>query len=695
MKILLLGAGRWGNNHLRVLRSLPVELFVVDLDERMLKKCLDLGIPDSHLSVNLQTFIAEIDAAVVVTPAQTHFVLCEELLKLAKDVFVDKPISLFSSEAMTLTKLADKNLCILQVGHIFRYDSASQWLHKAIHEGKFGHINILRGNFSGFKNPRNDTGVAFADAIHFVDLFNYFMAQPPVRVTAQIRDFIGRGMEDELFITMDYESDIGSTWAKVEAGYHIPGKHREVFIVGTKLSAFCDYNILPHEIKLYDNKRVEEGGNFNSLQGIMSQLKFSTEEPLLTELKAFLDSVQTRMPPLANGREGYESVRVLEAALESAKSGRSIELKNVYDNKKTHKEITLSQCFVDDEVRQSILRVVDSGRYILDKECVAFEQELAVFTGVKHAVLCSSCTMATFMLHQVMGLKRGDEILVPSHTAFASIEPMLHFGAKPVFIDIDDSYCLDVDQLEVAITQRTVGILPVHLYGHPADLDRIAQIAQKYHLWVIEDCAQAQGAKYKGRRVGSMGMASVFSFFPSKNLTVLGDGGCICTNDDVIAEKVRMLRNHGRKDKYTHEMVGYNLRFNEIQAAIGRVGLRQLGRLNERRRKAALRYNERLKDIIEIPLERSWVFAIYHMYVVRVPEREELRKFLQQHNINTGIHYPIAIHQQPAMLKLYDQKKLLVTEKVVKEILSLPIHGEISLEEVDYVCDCIVEFYKK
>ena len=334
MKILLLGLGRWGNNHLRVLRSLPVELFVVDIDESRLKQCSDLGIPDSHLSVNLHAFTAKIDAAVVATPAQTHFIICEELLKLGKDLFVEKPLALSASEAMTLTELAEKNLCILQVGHIFRYDGASQWLYDAIHEGKFGHINILRGNFSGFKNPRNDTGVAFADAIHFVDLFNYFMGRPPERVTALLRDFMGRGMEDEIFIMMDYDNDTGLTWAKIEAGYHSPGKCREVLVIGTELSASCDYNVSPHEIKLYDNKRVKEGSRFYALEGSMNQLKFSTEEPLLTELRAFLNSVQTRTSPLANGREGYESVRVLEAALESAKRGRRIELNDGQNSRK-------------------------------------------------------------------------------------------------------------------------------------------------------------------------------------------------------------------------------------------------------------------------------------------------------------------------------------------------------------------------
>lgn len=360
------------------------------------------------------------------------------------------------------------------------------------------------------------------------------------------------------------------------------------------------------------------------------------------------------------------------------------------------KKIPLSRVFLNEEVRDAALRALNSGSYILGKECEAFEAELAKYIGTKHAVLCSSWTAAVFLVHRAMGLKAGDEILVPSHTAFPSIEPMIHFGAKPVFIDIDETYCLDVELLEASITPRTVGILPVHLYGHPANLDRVLEIARKHHLWVIEDCAQAHGARFRGKHVGSVGVAGAFSFFPSKNLTVMGDGGCITTNDAALADDLRMLRNHGRKSKYIHEVVGYNLRFNEIQAAIGRVELRNIDKLNEHRRRVAALYTERLSGVVKTPPEKEWACAVYHMYVIRTERRDELAKHLQGSGIGTGIHYPVANHQQPAVKKLYaDLPKLPETEAAVKEILSLPIYGELPLEDVDYVCDAILEFFGK
>jgi perosamine synthetase len=358
------------------------------------------------------------------------------------------------------------------------------------------------------------------------------------------------------------------------------------------------------------------------------------------------------------------------------------------------KKIPLSRVFLNEELREAALRALNSGSYILAKECEAFETELANYIGTKYAVLCSSCTAGVFLLHRAMGLKAGDEILVPSHTAFPSIEPMIHFGVKPVFIDIDNTYCLDAELLEASITSHTVGILPVHLYGHPANLDRVFDVAQKHGLWVIEDCAQAHGAQFRRKRVGSIGVAGAFSFFPSKNLTVMGDGGCITTNDPSLADDLRMLRNHGRKSKYIHEAVGYNFRFNEIQAAMGRVELRNIDKLNEHRRRVAARYTERLSGAVQTPPEKEWAHAVYHMYVIRTERRDDLAKHLHSVGISTGIHYPVPNHRQPAITKLYpDLPKLPRTEKVANEILSLPIYGDLPLDDVDYVCDAVLEFF--
>jgi predicted dehydrogenase len=305
---------------------MAVELYVAEADAKRLEAARKLGLPENRLTTDYRGLAAKVDCVVVVTPAQSHFPLCKEFLESGKDVFVEKPITLVSADARALAELAEKNRRILQVGHIFRFDPASQWLRDAIRDGQFGRVQILRSNFSGFKRPRKDSGVMFADAIHFVDLFNYFMERTPVRVLAVTRDFMGRGMEDASLLSLEYATTKGPAWATIETNYFLPGKFREVTVIGSDLSAVCDYNVAQYKIKTFANKHVKEGNDFKAVEGTLHQVETPPEEPLLAELRAFVDSVQTRKAPCADGWAGYESVRVLEAAIESNKTGRVTEL---------------------------------------------------------------------------------------------------------------------------------------------------------------------------------------------------------------------------------------------------------------------------------------------------------------------------------------------------------------------------------
>jgi UDP-2-acetamido-3-amino-2,3-dideoxy-glucuronate N-acetyltransferase len=325
-KVLLLGLGRWGVNHLRNLNSMPVELYVAEVGEKQLEPARKLNIPAERLTTNYKNFAGRVDCAVIVTPAQAHFSLCKEFLEAGKDVFVEKPITLASDEAKKLAELADRQKRILQVGHILRFDPATLWLREAIQSGQFGRVNMIRGHFGGFKRPRNDSGVMFADGIHFVDLFNFILGALPKSVLAVHHDFMGRGMDDVSLVSMEYETPHGKTWATVENDYFIPGKFREVVICGDKLSAVCDYNVAQYKIKTYENKHVRDGNNFKATEGVVTQIETPPEEPLLAELRAFVDSVQTRKAPRADGWAGYDSVRVMNAALESVKTGKAVQL---------------------------------------------------------------------------------------------------------------------------------------------------------------------------------------------------------------------------------------------------------------------------------------------------------------------------------------------------------------------------------
>jgi len=279
--------------------------------------------------------------------------------------------------------------------------------------------------------------------------------------------------------------------------------------------------------------------------------------------------------------------------------------------------IPLSRVYIDDDIKRAVMEVLDSGWYILGEKVKEFEQKFADFCGVKNAICVSSGTAAIFLSLKALSIGPGDEVIVPSFSFIATTSPVIHVGAKPVFVDINlKNYTMDSREVEKKISRKTKAIIPVHLFGHPADMDSILELAEEKDLFVIEDACQAHGAEYKGRRVGGIGHIACFSFYPSKNMTVCGDGGIITTNDEEIAQKLRMLRNHGRQEKYVHKIIGYNLRFNEIQAAIGIKQLEKLPCWNEIRRQIAQIYTEALNDLVITPTEETWARHVYHMYVI-------------------------------------------------------------------------------
>ncbi len=355
--------------------------------------------------------------------------------------------------------------------------------------------------------------------------------------------------------------------------------------------------------------------------------------------------------------------------------------------------IPLSRPPVDDEIKEAVLAAIDSGQYILGPQCLEFEAEFSRYIGTRHAVLTASGTAALWLILKTLGVKTGDEVLVPAHTAFPTVEAILAAGATPAFVDVDDSYTLDPAEAATRITPRTVGIMPVHLYGHPVDIPAVQELSARFGLWCLEDCCQAHGAAWNGKKVGSFGRAAAFSFYPSKNLTVMGDGGVLVTDDDEIAARGRRLRDHGRLSRDVHTEVGFNLRFNEIQAAVGRVLLRRLDAMNERRRALARRYAERLSGLpLVLPVERPGTRHIYHLYVIRTPRRDALARFLKERGIQTGIHYPVPCHRQPAAEDL-SPPPLPRTERIVQEILTLPLSANHREAEIDDVATAIQEFF--
>lgn len=360
--------------------------------------------------------------------------------------------------------------------------------------------------------------------------------------------------------------------------------------------------------------------------------------------------------------------------------------------------IPLSRATVTEEMKRAMLRVVDSGRFILGPQTRAFEEEFARYVGVPHAVAVSQGTSAIQLAILAIGVRPGDEVLVPSMTAFPTIEGVVHAGGTPVFVDCDAYGCMDPEDAGRRIGARTVGMVPVHLYGGAADLDRLAELGLAHGLWLVEDCAQSHGATHRGRMTGSVGRAGTFSFYPSKNLTVFGDGGMVVTHDAEVARRVRMLRDHGRTDKYTHVAVGFNLRFNDVQAAVGRLQLAGLEGYVARRRAIAARYGSGLSGLagLSLPAERPDTRMAYHLYPVRLrdeSERDRLAAHLKAAGIETGIHYPIPNHLQPAMADRGTPPSLPRSEAWAKSELSLPMFPGLSDQDADTVIGSVRAFF--
>ncbi|TMB98123.1 MAG: DegT/DnrJ/EryC1/StrS family aminotransferase [Chloroflexi bacterium] len=341
--------------------------------------------------------------------------------------------------------------------------------------------------------------------------------------------------------------------------------------------------------------------------------------------------------------------------------------------------------------------IVRDAAFVGGPEVDGFEREFAAFCHADGAVGVASGTDALRFAYLAMGIKPGDEVITVPNTFIATTEALTQAGASVRFVDVlPDTLLMDPKQLAAAITPRTVGIVPVHLYGTPVDMDSIEAVAQAHGLWVIEDAAQAHGATYKGRHVGTMGAMAAFSFYPGKNLGACGEAGAITSSDAGRLAFVRKLREHGQAQKYFHDVEGYNGRLDALQAAFLRIKLRHLDQWNHTRRSIAARYRENLSGVsdVRIVAETPGSSSVYHLFVVRVPERDRVREFLQSRGIATGLHYPLPLHQQVAYRHLHLVSGAFpVSEGAAAEILSLPMYPEMRADHVDYVSATLIEFF--
>ncbi len=346
------------------------------------------------------------------------------------------------------------------------------------------------------------------------------------------------------------------------------------------------------------------------------------------------------------------------------------------------------------EIDQNMLTALENAQFVLGPNVKEFEQESAKYLNIKHAISCASGTDALHLALVAAGIGAGDEVITTSFTFIATAEAICYVGATPVFVDVlPDSFNIDPDCIKAAITSKTKAIIPVHIFGQPANMAAIMKIANDNALQVIEDCAQSFGADINGEMTGGIGIAGCHSFFPSKNLGCYGDGGMITTNDDAIAEKLLTLRNHGSNKRYHHDIIGYNSRLDELQAVILRSKLKNIASYNDNRRRVGQLYSDLLKEFVQPPIEDGIGTHVYHQYTVLTDKRDQIMAALSKNDIACAIYYPIPLHKQNVFKELCANVNLPVTDKIVSQCMSLPVFPELSNEQVKSIVAVIASCF--
>ncbi len=358
-------------------------------------------------------------------------------------------------------------------------------------------------------------------------------------------------------------------------------------------------------------------------------------------------------------------------------------------------DLTAQYHSIKKEIDTAVLSTLESGYFILGPAVTKFEESIAAYLGVDFGIGLASGTDALVLALRALNIGAGDEVIIPAYTFFATAGAVMSVGAKPVFVDIDPrSYQIDVNKIKDAVTSKTKAIIPVHLYGHPADMNPILTIAREYGLKVIEDNAQGFGAEYLGKKTGSFGDIGCLSFFPTKNLGAFGDAGMVVTNDPALAERMRMLRTHGWKEKYYSEEVGYNSRLDALQAAILQAKFPYVDSWNEKRREISMRYSEQLVPLgMAVPVEHEWAKHVYHLYIIRSTKRNELQAFLKQKGIASDVYYPLPPHLSVPCRKFgYSEGDFPHAELASRETLALPLYPELTISQQDEVIAAVKEF---
>lgn len=688
VKLALLGCGYWGKNYVKTIENIPnIELkYVYDANQPSIQ------LPEHIIFTQKLDDITndpEVQGVIIAIPTQYIFQLTKQVLEAGKNVLMEKPMTDNSDKASQLIQIAKQKNALLMVGHIFMYHPAVQKIKQMINSGELGkilHVYSIRAAPGPVRNA-DEVNALWDLAPHDLSIFTYLLNEEPTKVRAFSSDFLRKGIIDSASFSLRF----GDVLAEAHVRWLDGDKIRKFTVIGDKKIAVFDD--LAEKKLILHNKHVEFNNEKAEVidKGI-EYPEYPDTSPLENQIKHFVECLEQNKKPLSDGENGKLVVSLLENIENSFKNFQEIHLNKMsvpyMDLKRTHNPLR-------EEINQEIEKVVDTNAYILGDKVKNFENNFARYHTMSYGIGVDSGTSALELSLKALGIGRGDEVIIPTNTFIATASAVVFADATPVFVDNDEHFNIDVTKIEEKITEKTKAIIPVHLYGQPADMDKIFEIANKHNLKVVEDCCQAHGAEYKGKKV-PIGDIGCFSFYPGKNLGGFGDGGIILTNTNEIAEKLRFLRNYGQTEKYKHDYFGYNRRLDAIQAAVLDIKLKNLENWNNQRREVASKYRQLLSSVpqIKLPEEKPDKRHVYHVFVIRTPDRDKLAEFLKQNGIDTGLHYPIPIHLQKSYSQLgYQQGNFPISEKYAKELLSLPIFPGMYDDEVQYVCDKIKEFY--
>jgi len=733
--VALLGAGYWGKNYIRIMSQMQEKgslkfAGVYEADSKS-RENLRFNYPGVRFVENLETFLDDksITAVVIVTPASTHAAVIEKILNAGKHVLVEKPLTVDTKSSQKCCELAKEKGLRLMVGHTFLFNASVNELKRQVEDPEFGKMHYIHCKRTNLGPIRHDTSVIWDLAPHDISIILFLMqstGKKLLKVSAVGSKNLGGKFEDTAWLHMMFEDNVV---AQVHVSWLDPHKVRDVVVVSDKKRIAFDDMDGRQPVKIFW-KGVEyvpgwgDQSFFLTIRdGDIHIPNITPTEPLSAQFKHFLDSVSD--PSLKNaspGEFGVDVVAVLEAAeISMANEGKAIPISDVLGGTQPqsiggwpHSEppvrcertgdiplvdIQAAYRTVKPEVDVAVAKVFAQGCFIEGPPVKEFETEFAKYIGAKHCIGVNSGTDALYLAYRYLGLEPGDEIITQANTFIATCLGATTLGAVIKLVDVEPATGqIDTSKIEAAITPKTKIIVPVHLYGHAANMEAILAIAKKHNLKVVEDASQGHGAFFKKGRVGSFGDAGCFSFYPGKNLGAFGDGGALVTNDDKLAASIRAWRAWGAAKKYHHTEKGGNSRLDTVQAAVLLCKLRKLDAGNAKRREIADKYMAELKGVGDLLLPKSPpnTESVWHLFVICTDKRDALLKHLNDNKVGAGIHYPLPIHKQECYKE--ELSALVGTlpqaEKEAPRMLSLPVYPEMTSLQQDRVIEQVKAFFK-